>query len=147
MNVTELILALVFSFTCAVGFGICFGIRREELYLAGLAGVVTRIVLIICESFMLNRLFYTMIAALVGTIYAELVGMKKRVSIAKFLYPALVLLIPGDVLYEMIMAMIQVDQQGTMNHLVTLVQALMGIALGSMIGPMLFKNYRKEHRI
>ena len=114
---------------------------------AGLAGVVTRIVLIICESLLFNRLFYTMVAALVGTLYAELVGMHKKVSIAKFLYPALVLLIPGDVLYEMIMAMIQLDQPAMMHHLVILAQALLGIALGSMIGPMLFRSYRREHRI
>lgn len=143
----EWVLALLFSFTCAMGFGICFGIRKEELYLAGLAGIVTRIVLIICESFMLNRLVYTLIAALIGTIYAEIAGMKKRVSIAKFLYPALVLLIPGDVLYELILSLITLDEPGTMQHLVTLMQALFGIALGSMIGPMFFHNYRREHRI
>ncbi len=147
MAITEILLACLFSFTCTIGFGICFGIRKEELVWAGLAGVVTRIVLIICESLLFNRLFYTMVAALVGTLYAELVGMHKKVSIAKFLYPALVLLIPGDVLYEMIMAMIQLDQPAMMHHLVILAQALLGIALGSMIGPMLFRSYRREHRI
>ena len=68
---TDILLALLFSFTCTTGFGICFGIRPSELYLAGLGGVVTRIVLMICEPAFPNRLVYTMIAAAVATLFAE----------------------------------------------------------------------------
>lgn len=140
----NIILALVFSFTCTCGFGICFGIKPQELYLAGLGGIVTRIVLMICEPVFPDRFVYTLIAAAVATVFAEIVGRKRNASIAKYLYPALVLLIPGDVLYELIMAMIQTDLPMINAKLILLVEGLAGIALGCMIVPMVVRNIVKE---
>ena len=140
----NILLALVFSFTCACGFGICFGIKPQELYLAGLGGVVTRIVLMICEPAFPNRFVYTLIAAIMATVFAEIVGRTRNASIAKYLYPALVLLIPGDVLYELIMAMIQTDLVMMNEKMVLLAEGLAGIALGCMIVPMVVRNLVKE---
>ena len=141
---TDILLALLFSFTCTTGFGICFGIRPGELYLAGLGGVVTRIVLMICEPAFPNRLIYTMIAAAVATLFAEIVGRARHASIAKYMYPALVLLIPGDVLYELILAIITADAAMANAKLVLLVEALAGIAIGCMLVPMVVRNVVKE---
>ena len=127
----DILLALLFSFTCACGFGICFGIRPQELYLAGLGGIVTRIVLLICEPVFPNRFVYTLIAAIVATVFAEIIGRQRNASIAKYLYPALVLLIPGDVLYELIMAIIQTDLAMINEKLVLLAEGLACIALGN----------------
>lgn len=140
----DILLALLFSFTCACGFGICFGIRPQELYLAGLGGIVTRIVLLICEPVFPNRFVYTLIAAIVATVFAEIIGRQRNASIAKYLYPALVLLIPGDVLYELIMAIIQTDLAMINEKLVLLAEGLAGIALGCMIVPMVVRNLVKE---
>ncbi len=140
----DILLALLFSFTCACGFGICFGIRPQELYLAGLGGIVTRIVLLICEPVFPNRFVYTLIAAVVATVFAEIIGRQRNASIAKYLYPALVLLIPGDVLYELIMAIIQTDLAMINEKLVLLAEGLAGIALGCMIVPMVVRNLVKE---
>jgi len=140
----DILLALLFSFTCACGFGICFGIRPQELYLAGLGGIVTRIVLLICEPAFPNRFVYTLIAAIVATVFAEIIGRQRNASIAKYLYPALVLLIPGDVLYELIMAIIQTDLVMINAKMVLLAEGLAGIALGCMIVPMVVRNIVKE---
>ena len=135
----HIILEFLFSFTCTVGFGIVFGIRRNELYIAGIAGLLTRAVLIVCESMELNRLAYTLIAALIGTVFAEIVGRRRKESIAKYMYPALVMLIPGDVLYNLIVAMVTVDQAAVSANTLLLGEALFGIAVGCMIGPVPFR--------
>ena len=134
----------LFSFTCTIGFGIVFGIRKKELYLAGIAGLVTRAVLIICESMELNRLVYTLTAAFVGTVFAEIVGRSRKESIAKYMYPALVLLIPGDVLYKLIVAMLTVDHAVISANVLLLAQALFGIAAGCMIAPVFFRAASKK---
>ena len=136
----------IFSFTCTVGFGIVFGIRKQELYIAGIAGLVTRAVLILCESMELNRLAYTLIAALIGTFFAEIVGRRRKESIAKYMYPTLVMLIPGDILYNFIVAMVTVDQAAASANMLLLGEALFGIAVGCMIGPVPFRVIsRKIH--
>lgn len=140
----DILLSLVVAFICAVGFGIVFGISVKELWLAGVAGFVTRIVIILCESAGFGRFTYTLLTALVGTLYAEVVGRARKSSIAKFMYPAMVLLIPGDILYKMIVAMMQLDTAGVTANFVTLMKSLLGIALGCMIGAMVFNVKRKK---
>lgn len=144
MDVVSYILSLLVAFTCTVGFGICFGIRKEELYLAGIAGVITRFVIVTCESLGMERFAYTLIAAAIGTLYAEIVARHRTEPIAKYVYPAVVLLIPGDILYKMILAMITLDHAAVSANLTLLLMSLFGIALGCMLTPVLFRPFRKK---
>ena len=140
----DILVSLAVAFVCAVGFGIVFGIRAKELWLAGMAGFVTRIVIILCEAAAMGRFTYTFITALVGTLYAELVGRARKSSIAKFMDPAMVLLIPGDILYKMIVSMMKLDSAGITANFVTLMKSLLGIALGCMLGAMVFNVKRRK---
>ena len=144
MNVLDIVIGLAVAFTCTVGFGICFGIRKEELYLAGIAGVITRAVIISCEAMGMERFTYTLIAAAIGTLYAEIVARHLTEPIAKYVYPAVVLLIPGDILYKMILAMITLDHAAVSSNLTLLLMSLFGIALGCMLTPILFRPFRKK---
>ena len=144
MNILEIIIGLAVAFTCTVGFGICFGIRKEELYLAGLAGVLTRAVIVTCESLGMERFLYTLIAAAIGTLYAEIVGRHRTEPIAKYVYPAVVLLIPGDILYKMILAILTFDHAAINANLTLLLMSLFGIALGCMITPVFFRPFRRK---
>lgn len=134
------LLEIFFSFICSIGFGIVFQIRPRELPIAGLAGVVVRITLILCQMFTANRLVYTFIGALIGTFYAELVGSVRKTSIAKFMYPAMVPMIPDDLLYKVIVCIIHLDRANLMTYGVDLASSLAGIALGCMLAPMLLHS-------
>ncbi|MBR6209395.1 MAG: threonine/serine exporter family protein [Oscillospiraceae bacterium] len=144
MNVWEILFGLIAAFTCTVGFGICFGIRKGELYLSGIAGVLTRAVIVSCEALGMERFVYTLIAAAIGTLYAEIVARHRTEPIAKYVYPAVVLLIPGDILYKMVLAMIQLDHAAASANLTLLLMSLFGIALGCMLTPILFRPFRKK---
>lgn len=138
----KIIFEIFFSFTCSVGFGIVFQIRPKELPLAGLAGVVVRIVLLVSQLFTASRFVYTLLGALIGTFYAEFLGTAKNTSIAKFMYPAMVPMIPGDILYNVIVCLINLDTVNLTGYLVQLVSALAGIVLGCMLAPMLLHTQR-----
>lgn len=133
----ELFFEIFFSFTCSVGFGIVFKIKPKELPLAGLAGAVVRIVLIVSKLFTANRLIYTFLGALAGTFYAEFLGAAKKTSIVKFMYPAMIPMIPGDLLYNVIVCIINVDGVDLVTYGADMIASLAGIALGCMIAPML----------
>jgi uncharacterized membrane protein YjjB (DUF3815 family) len=134
------ILEIFFSFTCSIGFGIVFKIKPKELPYAGLAGVIVRIALILAQLVTGNRLVYTFIGALVGTFYAEFLGTAKKTSIAKFMYPAMVPMIPGDLLYNVIVGIVTLDGTATLENGVSLMSSLVGIALGCIVAPMLLHS-------
>lgn len=140
------LLEIVFSFTCSVGFGIVFGIKPKELGYAGLAGMVVRIVIMLSQLVTGNRLIYTLAGALFGALYAELLGRYKKTVVTKFLYPAMVPMIPGDLLYNTIVCIVNMDGTNLLAYGTNLVQALLGIALGTMIAPMLIhsKSYMRN---
>ncbi len=127
---------IFFSFTASVFFGIVFGIRPKALLHAGAGGVLTRIVLLITLLFSDSRLVYTMVAAMAGAFYSEIIAHRHHTPLAKYLYPALVPIIPGDLLYNTVVCFVKMDadffQYGSQ-----LLLALMGLALGSMVAPMI----------
>lgn len=85
----EIFWVSLFSFTCSVGFGIVFGIQPKELGYAGLAGVTARIAIMLCQMVTDRRLLYTLSGALLGALYAELLGRYKKTVVTKYLYPAM----------------------------------------------------------
>lgn len=139
---SDVIFVMLFSFTCSVGFGIVFGIRPKELGYAGIAGVFVRIVILICQMVTANRLLYTLAGALAGAFYAELLGRHKKTVVTKFLYPAMVPMIPGDLLYYTVVCIVNAAGPDFLAYGSELVQALLGIALGSMLAPMLLHSKR-----
>ncbi len=139
---TDIVLVILFSFTCSVGFGVVFGIRPKELGYAGLAGALVRITIMLSQLVTDNRLIYTLTGALFGALYAELLGRYKKTVVTKFLYPAMVPMIPGDLLYNTIVCIVNGAGQDFLIYGTELVQALLGIALGGMLAPMLLHSKR-----
>lgn len=127
---------LFFSFTASAAFGVGFGIRPGALPYAGLGGVLTRAVLLLAVQWSDERLVYTLAAALAGAFYSELVALARDDPMAKYLYPALVPVIPGDLLYHTVVCFVQGDG-GFFSYGSELLLALLGLALGSMLAPML----------
>ena len=142
----EILLLLCASFVCSAGFGVGFGIRPKELPIAGLVGVITRIALILAKSAMDNRVAYTMIAALVGGIAAHILSHRLHSTTTKFLYPAYVPIIPGDLLWHAVSAVLSREMVNASSYSAELVQALIGLAIGASVIPLVFnpKQYLKD---
>lgn len=136
------ILLILFSFTCSVCFGVTFHIRPESLPLAGLGGAVTRAALILSQTVIGNRFLFTLAAAMVGAFYAEFVAQRAKTPITKFLYPSFVPIIPGDLLYDAMVCVVAGSFAECGEYMIELAQALLGIALGGMLVPMILHSRR-----
>lgn len=132
---------IFFSFTASVFFGVVFCIRPQSLLFAGLGGIITRVVLILAMTLADSRLLYTTLAALAAAFYSELIAHRQNTPLAKYLYPALVPIIPGDLLYYTVRCFVQTDPL-FFSYGAQLLTALLGLALGSMLAPMLAHSPR-----
>lgn len=135
-------LLVLFSFTCSVCFGVTFHIRPVALPLAGLGGAVTRAALLLAQSAIENRFLFTLVAAMIGALYAEFIAHQMKTPITKFLYPSFVPIIPGDLLYHTVVCVVSGAFVECGTYLVELAQALTGLALGGMLVPMVLHSRR-----
>lgn len=139
---------LLFSFFCSAGFGVSFRISPKELPIAGAAGVLTRGALMLAQSATDNRIAYTLAAAAVGAYAARLISMVCFSTTTKFLYPAFVPIIPGDLLYNTVVSFVTASYGDLAANSSQLAQALLGLALGASIVPLFFrsKDYWRQLR-
>ena len=137
---TEIIYTLICSFFCSAGFSVIFHISYKELPIAGAVGVVTRAALLIAQQCTDNRLVFTMAAAVVGAFTAFNISQKRYTTTTKFLYPAFVPIIPGDLLYHTVVAFVSSETADLYFNLSELSQALLGLALGAMIVPVVYRT-------
>ena len=134
---TEILLQLVLAFTCSIGFGMVFGIAPKHLPVAGLAGFVVKIVVLITMHFTSQRFLYSLAGAIMAALFAEIVGRIFDTAHSKYLYPALVPLIPGDVLYKLLLESLRLHGANAGANGLELCAGLFGIAIGCMIVPTL----------
>ncbi|MDO4623603.1 MAG: threonine/serine exporter family protein [Eubacteriales bacterium] len=121
---------VVLSFLASLGFAIVFQMRKEDLVWAGIGGLVTRIAYIILMAFIPYRIVYAALAAGAADIFAEIMAHKKHTPATYYLYPAIIPLIPGDLLYYTMGGIILNDREMAMNYGQDCLLALVGICVG-----------------
>lgn len=133
----EAIQLVLLSFFASVGFGIIFRMRGRDLLLAGLGGAITRGGYLLLLTGVSSRILYSMLAALVAAVYAELVATGKKVPTTYFLYPSIIPLIPGDLLYNTAVGFLTQDMEAAAANgqscALTLVGMCMGFVLSSTV--------------
>ena len=75
-----------------------FRVEKKDLWLAGLGGALTRIVLLVFTPIM-SRLIYMTISAFAASLYAELLATLQKKPSTYYVYPAIIPLIPGDLFF------------------------------------------------
>lgn len=124
------VIIVLLSFGASAGFGVVFGIETKRLPLAGLCGAISRIVLITCQSFIPNRVAYLFLSALAAGLLADFLAKRTKTLSTMYLYPAVVPLIPGDLLYYMITGFLIRNQELAISNALEFVGALAGLGLG-----------------
>ena len=138
----HIFLELLLAFTCSIGFGIVFGIRPKHLPMAGLAGFLVKVVVMLTQLFTANRFIYTLLGASMAALFSEIVGRDCDTTHSKYLYPALVPLIPGDLLYQVLLNLLRLNESAAKSTSLELMGGLFGIALGCMIVPSLIQAWK-----
>ena len=96
--ITNPVLLVILSFFASICFGAVFRIEPRDLPLAGLGGVLTRIVLLVLTPFC-SRLAYMTAAAFVASLYAELLATLQKKPSTYYVYPSIIPMIPGDLFF------------------------------------------------
>ena len=148
-TLTNPLLLILLSFGASVSFGFVFRIAPADLWIAGLGGVLTRIVLLIMTQFTGTRLVYITVAALVASLYAELWARKEKVPSTYFAYPAIVPLIPGDLFYYSLAGLYNQDFTMFASNGLKCLLVLLGMSMGFVLSSVIahFLHRRKHLRI
>ncbi len=124
---------VVLSFMASLGFGIVFQIKKEDLFYAGFGGAITRIVYLVLMNITDYRIVYAAGAAFIAAVYSEILAYKKKMPATLFLYPTIIPLIPGDLLYYSLGGIVLGKNQLISYNGVECICSLIGISLGFVI--------------
>lgn len=133
---TNPLILILLSLATSFCLGVVFRIRPEDLWLAGLGGAITRIILLLLTPYC-SRLLYVTVAAFVASIFAEVLATLQKKPSTYYAYPSIIPLIPGDLFFY---TLIGVDQHNNAMVLrfgfdcaLTLVSMSVGFALSFAI--------------
>jgi uncharacterized membrane protein YjjB (DUF3815 family) len=141
----EAIELVILSFIASVGFAIVFRMMGKDLLLAGLGGALTRCVYLFLLAHVETRIVYAGLAALAAALYAEVVSSWKQVPYTYFLYPAIIPLIPGDLLYNTVVGFIVQDAEMTLVNGENCILTLIGMSVGFVLNSTII-HYARQYR-
>lgn len=91
---------ILFSFLASAGFGIVFNIQIKELVFAAIGGTIVRIFYLLFQFALPDyRFLYISLAAFFAALYSEILAINRKEPSTLFLYPSIIPLIPGDLIY------------------------------------------------
>lgn len=137
---------IILSFIASLGFGIVFQIKKSYLVYAGLGGLITRVGYIVLMSFISHRIIYAAGAAGIASVYAELLAKKTKNSSTLFLYPAIIPLIPGDLIYYTMGGVVVGNNEVFVQYAGECILALLGISIGFVVCSSA-AHYVKKHKL
>ena len=135
-TITNPFVLILLAFGTSFFLGVVFRILLRDLWLAGLGGAITRIVLLILTP-LCARPVYAVAAAFVASIYAELLGKLQKKPSTYYTYPAIIPLIPGDLFFYTLIGINQKNSEMVRTNgfdcALTLVSMSVGFALSFAI--------------
>lgn len=137
---------VVFSFTASLGFGLVFRIGKKDLLWAGMGGALTRCVYLFLTGMIDKRILFSLLAAMFAALYAEVMAMHKKVPSTVFLYPAIIPLIPGDLLYHTAVNLILHNMPEMLENAKNCALSLAGMSIGFVLIST-FTYYRRIYNV
>ncbi len=129
----ENIKLILFSFTASCGFGIVFHIKKEYLLFAGLGGALTRCCYLFLIGIIDERFTYTLLAAMFSALYAEIMALELKTPSTVFLYPPIIPLLPGGLLYNTAVNFFFQDHTVMLENARDCVLTLCGMSIGFVL--------------
>lgn len=127
-------LKLIFlSFLASIGFGLKYEMQKRYLVWAGLGGALTRLLYLILLEFNNSRLVYSLLAAMFASLYAEIMAMKFKMPSTVFLYPAIIPLTPGSLIYNTAVHFLLKDTAEMWRNAGDCALTLLGISIGFVL--------------
>lgn len=131
-TITNPVLMVVLSFFTSFCLGVVFRMRARDLWLAGLGGALTRIVMISLSP-VCTRVVFVTVSALTASAYAEILATFQKKPSTYYAYPSIIPLIPGDLFFLTLLGFNQNNfslmRENAFNCALTLASMSIGFAL------------------
>lgn len=140
------LLLVLYSFGLSFFLGAVFQVEKRYLFWVGVSGAITRVALIFFSAIIPYRFVYTFLPAMCCAIYAQFMARRVKVPYTYFLCPAMLPLIPGDIMTNIMVAFFSTDHNTLGWNLYELILALMGMCLGFVFVTMVM-HYRNAYHL
>ena len=135
---------VILTLLASAGFSIVFNIQLKDLPFAALGGVIVRIVYILLQLAFENFPFvFTVGASFCAALYSEILAISKKEPSTLYLYPSIVPLIPGDLIYYIGLGVIWSKGDFIVDKGPTLALSLVGISVGFVLCSTVVHYFRK----
>lgn len=120
----------VLTLMASTGFSVVFNVQLKDILFAAIGGTIIRICYI-CFQLLLpdNRFVFTLLAAFCAALYSEILANIRKEPSTLYLYPSIIPLIPGDLLYYVGLGIIW-QNPTFLGYGKDLAFALLGISVG-----------------
>lgn len=135
-----------FSFLASLGFGIVFRIEKKNLIWAGVGGALTRCVYLYMIATTDQAFLQYLLSAMFAALFAEIMAMRQKMPSTVFLYPAIIPLVPGGLLYSTVANLVMKNMDEMTSYLWQLLIALAGICIGFVVIST-FTYYRRIYKV
>lgn len=124
---------IALSFILSAALGVVFRMERKYLVWAGVGGALTRIIYLGLEAGTSNVFLRYLLAAMGAALYAEIMAMREKTPSTVFLYPSILPLVPGSMLYYIAAFLMMGYTESGMELIVECIMALFGMCLGFVL--------------
>lgn len=136
---------LIFSsLVGSIGFCLFFHIKKNKLVYGCIGGVLSITIYFICGELGMTALMQNMIAAIVATLYAEVIARIVKAPSTVFLIPSIIPLTPGSLLYYTMRAVVDGELQVAKQRGEETLMVALGIAVGIVLISVIF--YQISHK-
>ena len=151
---TELIfnwpLPCTYAFLACAGFCLIFNIHGPGILICCFGGALGWLVYLLCSLFSPNVILCFLLAAIVITLYSEIMARIRRCPVTGYLVIALLPLVPGGGIYEAMLHCVRGDTQLFLSALVRTFGIAGALALGAVLGSsftrIVFPLFARLHR-
>ncbi len=130
MTTAEVLQQLLAAFVGSLGFAVLYHIRDLKLLMAGLGGMLSWGTYLLVREPAESLLVANLAAAVVGSVYAEIMARVLRAPATVFVAPAVITLVPGGALYYAMCGAIAGDTAEASAHGYEAWNVAVGVAIG-----------------
>ena len=127
-------LPCLYSFLACVGFCFVFNIHGPGILICGGGGALGWLIYLLTDFVTSSLMLRFLLAAIVITLYSEIMARVRRCPVTGYLVIALLPLVPGGGIYETMRFCVQGNTQQFLSALVSTFGIAGALALGTVLG-------------
>ncbi|WP_425754922.1 threonine/serine exporter family protein [Ihubacter sp. rT4E-8] len=128
-----MIVQLLVAFLGSVGFALMLKIKGKQVLYAGLGGLITWGIYLLCFEWLASNFEANLIASIFVAVYAEVMARVNRAPATIFLTAAAVPLIPGGRLYYTMYGLVSEDKAMFYENGTAAITIALAISLGFVV--------------